>query len=170
MSKRRRYDDKFRASAVVMLEAAGYPDKDGALARVARELKVPESTLHGWANNRNTPPSQMRTIKRVELNTVIREEIYSALEAAQNVRQDASYRDLITGAAILIDKLQLLEGQPTWRIEVINLIKSGEFTPQDIINELGDTPEVRGLLESAGTLTIEGRAAQVEVTSENSAG
>lgn len=112
--QRRRYDDKFRASAVVMLEAAGYPDKKGALQQVAGHLKIPATTLHGWYNaTRNPPPTELRNEKRLELREVIREEIYGALEAAPGARAEAAYKDLITGAAILLDKLQLLEGKPT---------------------------------------------------------
>lgn len=51
-----------------------------------------------------------------------------------------------------------------WQIEIINLIRQGTITPQDVLNELGDGIETRQLLESAGVFTIEGRA--VEVASE----
>lgn len=40
-----KYDDEFRASAVLMLEAAGYPDTEGALARVSELLGVPARIL-----------------------------------------------------------------------------------------------------------------------------
>lgn len=115
---RRRYDDKFRASAVVMLEAAGYPDKKGALEQTAKHLAVPNTTLHGWFNaTRNPPPTELRTEKRGEIADIIRAEIYAAFSAAPDARPEASYRDLITGAAILVDKLQLLEGKPTGIVE-----------------------------------------------------
>lgn len=114
MAKRNRYDDKFRASAVLMLEAAGYPDKSGALTATAKHLSVPASTLAGWfKNEHNPPPTEVREEKRIELRDVLRKEIGLALSAAEGVRETASYKDLITAAAILIDKLQLITGQPT---------------------------------------------------------
>lgn len=116
--QRRRYDDKFRASAVVMLEAAGYPDKKGALEQTTKACKVPESTLRGWYNEtHNPPPAKLRAEKRLEIADIIRNEIYAALGAAPDARPEASYRDLITGAAILVDKLQLLQGKPTGIVE-----------------------------------------------------
>jgi hypothetical protein len=116
---RRRYDDKFRASAVVMLEAAGYPERKGALEQTAKHLRTPNTTLHGWYNaTRNPPPADVRSVKRGEIADIIRSEIYAALEEAPNARPEASYRDLITGAAILVDKLQLLTGNPTERVEL----------------------------------------------------
>jgi transposase-like protein len=48
MRQRRRYNDDFRASATLMLEAAGYPGRDGALSQVSGHLSVPRSTLRGW--------------------------------------------------------------------------------------------------------------------------
>ena len=66
--ERRQYDDKFRASAVVMLEAAGYPNKDGALATTAKHLGVPHNTLRNWFHGvHNPPPSDVRHEKRQDL-------------------------------------------------------------------------------------------------------
>lgn len=147
---RRRYDDKFRASAVVMLEAAGYPDRKGALEQVAKACGVPHNTLHGWYRaTRNPPPSKLRQEKRLELTDLLKNELAAAFGQMPNVRPDASYRDLGTVAAIFIDKLQLLEGKPTWRGEIIDLLKSGTVTPEQVENELG-TDLARELFESIG--------------------
>lgn len=101
-----------------MLEAAGYPAKPGALSTVSKHIKVPASTLRGWFNRTsNPPPAKIRDEKRFDLIEALRAEIADALGAAPNARDDASYKDLITGAAILIDKLQLLTGKPTERTE-----------------------------------------------------
>lgn len=161
---RRRYDDKFRASAVVMLEAAGYPDKEGALMEVSRHLHMPHNTLRNWYHEKhNPPPSQLRQHVKKSLVEMLDDMAFKLIGSMPNKIIDANLQQVATTLGIVIDKKQLLIGQPTWRIEVINLIKSGQFTPEDILNELGDTPEVRGLLESASTLTIEGRAAKVEI-------
>jgi hypothetical protein len=114
MAKRRRYDDKFRASAVVMLEAAGYPDQKGALTRTANHLGVPLNTIKGWYTaNRNPPPAELRTEKKGDLVTLFDSELEAIFGDMPNARPDASYRDLGVVAGILVDKRQLLTGEPT---------------------------------------------------------
>lgn len=119
--ERRRYDDKFRASALLLLEAAGYPNKDGALATVSKNIGVPHNTLRNWFHGeRNPVPSDVRQEKREELSDLLRNEIDGALGAMKGARDGASYRDLGTVAGILIDKLQLITGKPTERNEVVD--------------------------------------------------
>jgi transposase-like protein len=114
VSKRPRYDDKFRASAVVMLEAAGFPDRKGALSHVSKHLGVPIPTLTRWVTGAQNPaPNDLVTKNRIELTDLLDTEIAAAFEAAKSVRGDASYRDLMTGIGILVDKRQLLRGEPT---------------------------------------------------------
>ena len=101
-----------------MLEAAGYPGQKGALERVAQHLKMPPSTLHGWANGtRNPPPTQLRCEKKEDLIGCIKAELSNVFTEMGQAREDASYRDLTIAAGILIDKLQLLTGEPTERTE-----------------------------------------------------
>lgn len=125
---RRRYSDDFRANAIVMLESQGYPDHKGALVTVAQHLGIPFQTLSRWARELNNPaPPELVLEKRLELKELIRNEIYAALEAAPNAREFAEYKELITGAAILLDKLQLLEGKPTAISEEnVNIIDARE--------------------------------------------
>lgn len=105
-----------------MLEAAGWPEQDGALSRVAKHLGLPHSTLRGWALGiHNPPPSKVRDEKRIDLRQAIRDEleaIFNDPDLAE-VRAEASYKDRMTAAAILIDKDQLLDGKPTQRIETV---------------------------------------------------
>ena len=116
--KRKRYDDKFRASAVVMLQAAGYPDKKGALAKTAQHLKVPNTTLRGWYTEAHNPaPSELRTEKEADLTELLRAELQAAFAEASKARPDATWRDLMTGVGIMVDKLQLLENKPTERTD-----------------------------------------------------
>jgi AcrR family transcriptional regulator len=103
-----------------MLEAAGYPDMEGALTRVAEHLGVPLSTIHRWFHKKqNPPPSQLVNEKRFDLVEAIKAEIANAFQEMSAARDQASYKDLTTAAAILIDKLQLLSGEPTARTETI---------------------------------------------------
>ncbi|MEL6525883.1 MAG: hypothetical protein AAFQ07_09255 [Chloroflexota bacterium] len=109
-----KYDDKFRASAVVMLEATGYPDKEGGLSQVSRNLGVPRTTLRRWfLKKSNPPPSEIVHEKRSDFATAIRKELYGIIEDLPIARSEASYKDMTTAFGILIDKLQLLENKPT---------------------------------------------------------
>lgn len=119
MAKRARYDDKFRASAVLMLEAAGYPDKKGSLSHVSSQIGVPISTLNGWFTGaHNPPPSDIRDEKRIDLLEAIQAELSAIFPAMAERREDASYRELVTAAGILIDKRQLLTGKPTGAVAI----------------------------------------------------
>ena len=122
-----------------MLEAAGYPDKPGALSQVAAKCGISHQLLSNWARAaHNPPPQEVLQEKRLELKDMLKAEIDGALAAMPMARVDATYRDLGTVAAILIDKLQLLEGKATERVEV---------------NELSDTDRatrIAALLDRAG--------------------
>jgi transposase-like protein len=152
MSKRRHYDDKFRASAVVTLEAAGYPEQKGALDRVASHLGVPAPTLHRWANGKNNPPpSELVNEKRQELSIELREVAYVLVKAIPGKVDEASLQQVTTSLGIVIDKMQLLECKPTWIGEIAGLLKEGKITPQEVMDELSDTPELaQELFESVG--------------------
>ena len=111
---RKRYTDKFRATAVVMLDAQGYPEKEGALSKVAKHLDVPLSTLRGWwTAEHNPPPADIRNEKRGDLAALIKNEVEEVLNTMPDKRIEADYRALATALGIMVDKLQLLTGQPT---------------------------------------------------------
>ena len=115
---RRRYDDKFRALAVLMLEAAGYPNQRGALEAVSRRLQMPRTTLRQWFDgSHNPPPAQVRHEKQIDLVQAIKDELQDILPEFAKARGDASYKDLVTAFAILVDKLQLLAGEPTENVQ-----------------------------------------------------
>lgn len=137
--KRKPYDDEYRASAVLMLDAAGYPEREGALSYVSGHLGVARSTLRSWHNGtHNPPPANVRHKKAIDLVTAIQSELAAIFPAMAERRIDANYRELATAAGILIDKLQLLTGKPTWRGEIIDLLNSGVITRDDVVSELGD--------------------------------
>ncbi len=124
---RPRYDDKFRASAVVMLEAAGFPDRKGALSHVSKHLHVSIPALKRWATgDQNPPPHEVVTKNRIDLGDLLDTEIAAAFEAAKSVRGEASYRDLMTGIGILVDKRQLLRGEATQNVSQRIIVEYGD--------------------------------------------
>ena len=109
-----RWTDEERATAVLMLEAAGYPERKGALTHVADNLHIPATTLRRWhLGINNPPPAETVKKKRVDLRNALRDEIQAAFQEMGSARADASYRDLGTVLGILFDKLQLLNGDST---------------------------------------------------------
>lgn len=104
---------------MLMLEAAGYPDREGALSQVAGHLSVPLSTVRGWfLGTRNPPPAELRNEKRIDFLEAIREELEGIFPAMKEKRIDASYRELATAAGIMLDKHQLLSGRPTGAVAI----------------------------------------------------
>jgi transposase-like protein len=121
MAKRRRYTDKFKAGAVVMVESEGYPGDPFALARVADRLNINKRTLRRWVeNDTGAPDDEIVTQEKNGIVELIDAEIQLAFKEMNKARSDASYRDLVIGAATLLDKKQLLIGEPTERTENIH--------------------------------------------------
>lgn len=116
---RKRYTDEFRASAVLMLEAAGYTgetetSKTGALTAVSNKLDVPHSTLRRWfIKQQNPPPSDLVRDKKIQLTDILENEMRAALGEMEEARSEATYRELATSFGIMFDKYQLLRGGPT---------------------------------------------------------
>ena len=140
-----KYDDKFRASAVIMLEAAGYPGKDGALTQVSKSLNVPRTTLRRWFKKEsNPPPSEIVHKNKIDFIEAIRTEIAGILTDMPIARDEASYKDMTTALGILIDKLQLLTDKPT-QISEQRHNGSIQLTHSERTNRLNE------ILESART-------------------
>lgn len=138
MAKRKQYDDKFRASAVVMLEAAGYPDTKGALTRTAQHVGVPARTLSRWFNGeQNPPPDQTVSEKRGELADLFENAAYLYLghSVKPEIIEETRGKDAIMAAAVATDKMRLLKGLPT---EIVGIIP--DFI--DALNTLGKEPKL----------------------------
>lgn len=120
MSKKRpTYTDEFRASAVLMLEAAGWPEVEGALARTARHLGIPAMTISRWAKGvQNPPPNQTVTDQKESmldiLDYVMRgmgRELKRRIDDGEV--SDVALTQVATTMGISIDKSRLLLGQST---------------------------------------------------------
>jgi transposase-like protein len=133
MAKRkyRRYADEFRASAVLMAEAAGWPGTDGAVPRVSDSVGVPQSTLRGWLTKKhNPPPAEVRVRKKVDFEAAIELELEAILSEMGHTRQDAPYNQLATAFGIMFDKLQLLRGGATANInQRVAVLQWGDANP-----------------------------------------
>jgi transposase-like protein len=117
----RQYTDEYRAEVVVALRVAGYPDQAGALTRVAKQYNLHARTISRWYNTEsNPPPDKTVTEKKKSLQSIIEYELYAIFHILPSKRSEADYRQLTTAAAILIDKMQLLNGLPTERHESMN--------------------------------------------------
>lgn len=128
-----RYSDDQRAAVLAALDANG-----GNLSKTARDTGVPKSTLIAWRDNVHVPPSdELRTVKKLELADLIRAELAAIFEALPGKRAAASYKDATTAAGILMDKLALVEGDPTSRVEmnVRNLPDLPETTVSAILTD-----------------------------------
>ena len=126
------YSDEDKASAVLMLEAAGYPDRKGAMSQVVRELGVPESTLRSWAKNEHgAPPAKVRDRKKGELIESLNEVATKLIAHLGDIADTGDVRETATAAGIVIDKLQLLRGDSTAN------------TNQHIVIEYGDVDSSR---------------------------
>jgi transposase-like protein len=115
-----RYSDEFRAQAIAMLEAAGYPDTKGAIVRTARQLGIKHQTLSRWARREYNPaPHKTVLIKNFDLKEAIRDELQAIIFELPNARPDADFKELATAFGIFVDKLQLLEGKATERVTIL---------------------------------------------------
>jgi len=134
-----RYTDEERAQHVLMLEAAGYPKRKGALAQYAKKCGIPHPTLSRWYRHvQNPPPNKTVRKKKRDLKEALRALILDFTEHAHDAAKDAGLDPLTRGIGIATDKLLLLEGNANWRLEIIGLVKDGSMTAQQVRDELGE--------------------------------
>lgn len=118
-----------------MLEAAGYPHQKGALAAVAKKVKAPPRTISRWFNKeQNPPPDRLVREKKGELVPRIEDLAHKLLDAI-GVDVDENGVDAVRGATafgIMVDKLQILKGEPTGIVKVVQLIQDGKLKPETV--------------------------------------
>lgn len=114
MSKRRVYTDEFRASACLMLEAAGWPERKGAVSKVANHLGVAHQTLGRWARGvSNPPPNKIVQSKKRDMLGELESLQYLLLGEMAEAYKDAPFNHLATAFGIITDKHRLLSGEST---------------------------------------------------------
>jgi hypothetical protein len=103
--------------AVVMLEAAGYPNRLGAVAEVADHLKMPHNTLRDWAKNKHgAPGAKVRNEKKGELVGLLKAAAIALVTHLVDIAGTGDVRETATALGIVVDKLQILSGEPTENI------------------------------------------------------
>lgn len=131
---RRKYSDREKAEALAMLSANG-----GNVLKTARELNIPERTLNDWSHlerNAQNPNSrhmtspgyareiaQLRDGKEKELAAMFEQVArkYLAHAYEDSVVNNTRGRDAVFSAAIAVDKVQVLRGQPTQIVEHLDV-------------------------------------------------
>jgi transposase-like protein len=124
VAKRKRYTDEYRANAVLLLIAAGYPGKKGALSKVSRHLGISHQTLGRWGRaENNPPPPELVQAKKVSMKEQLRELFNLHIDAAGDSIKDADHHQVMGGLKITFESYQLLTGGPTANINqrTINL-------------------------------------------------
>lgn len=138
-----RYTDEQRATLLAMLEMEGYPDKVGALQRVANYAQIkPNVIRRWWQAKQNPPPHKLVTRKKRELADLFEDVAHKYLNHALNDETIESVpgQAAVVAAATATDKMRLLRGLPTEIIqlipEVVNAIKSMGQEPSDVFNRI----------------------------------
>lgn len=115
------YSENFKAVAVAKLYSEGYPEKQGALRLVAKNLEVSHPTLARWAKGGPSAPNSSLIKEAVfAMQTAIEDELEKILGSMEKVREKADYKTLAIAFGILTDKYQLIRGAPTSRTERVN--------------------------------------------------
>lgn len=128
-----------------MVASEGYPADKYALGRVAEKLKINKRTLRRWVDGDSGAPSdKIVNQEKIGLIDLIDDEIRAAFKEMHTAREDASYRDLVIGAATLLDKKQLLTGEPTERTENTHDITGDLDIRTDIQRRLARIAEAAG--------------------------
>lgn len=107
--KPRRYSDDERATALAALAANG-----GNLARTAKQLGIPGTTLKQWAKGQRHPEAaQMSDQKKGDLADALEGVAWKLAEAAPDKIPFADLKNLAVALGIVIDKMQILRNKPT---------------------------------------------------------
>lgn len=161
--KHPQYDDEFRASAKVMLEAAGYPGTPGALSKVAKHLKMQPRTLSRWFNGENNPPpGKLVSIKKKDMADALEDIAWRLIHHVKDpeVIAEMTGQQGATSIGILIDKIRLLREQPTerlavdtWETQAIEDIKAGKISYPALVEAFDDDLATRLFREAGITVS-----------------
>lgn len=144
----KKYTDKQKAAAVIALEASGWEENQRRALRIVHsKTGISKTSLRSWYNAAHRPDMKpardmgdplVYTQAKESLRDLMETELRAILADMPERREDADYRTLATAAGILADKILRLDGKPAWKVEIINLVQTGQFTIEQVREELGD--------------------------------
>ncbi len=127
---------------------AALPLHNDNAAEVAENLQLPVSTVKNWRSGLgiNDEIRRLGEIKKADLRLLFaalaHKGLLTALDKLDSNADNIKFAELTTGAAIALDKIQLLDGQPT------NITENG--SPADYSTKLDELRSKREKRESAG--------------------
>ena len=154
--KRKRYTDQDKAAALAHLQSKG-----GVIPETARELSIPVNTLKGWATGRGLGPAvaEQYAVLKETLSAKLADLANQLIDAMPEKIEAASLRDVGATLANVIDKMRLLQEQPTAITETIDrramlerliertLHEFPDMTREEVIELIGEVrPEAMKLL------------------------
>lgn len=113
MAKRRRYSDSDKAAALTVLDA-----NEGNLNKTAKQLDIPRTTLERWVEGRvSDDVPQLRQQTKKALANELEALAYKLIEAMPEKLEGANLQQASVALGIVVEKMQLLRGDPTERFE-----------------------------------------------------
>lgn len=107
---RQQYSDEDKATALAALDA-----NRGNVKGTAKNLGIPEPTLRSWAKGRgtNAAVADLQAHKKKDLADKLEDIAHKLAGAISDKIKDATLQQTATSLGIVVDKMQLLRGQPT---------------------------------------------------------
>ena len=131
----RKFTEDERAMFLLQLEVLDYPKNEHALLEVTKQKGAPvRNTLKRWWKIKSEPHiSKLVQEKKPglieSLNDLLNLHITASTDA---VKGSEDLRAINTGIGILIDKLQLLKGEPTGIVRIVQMIQDGKVKPEAV--------------------------------------
>lgn len=110
-----RYTDKDKEAAIgFMTNNFNHQTGNPNWTTARKKTKVSINTLkRWWFEQNNDSTDAIRQLKKEEFIEKAWAEILAGLQAMADKRNSANYKEVATSVGILIDKVQLLKGEPT---------------------------------------------------------
>lgn len=109
----KKYTEEQRASITAFAISCGFPDRYGSVSYVQKLTKVGNGQIHRWYNEqeRFCGGKEVVKTKMIELEELLETELAGIFKGMQEKRENASYKELVIGGGIFIDKLLALRGK-----------------------------------------------------------
>jgi len=145
----KKFTEDEQAMFLLQLEVLNYPANVHALLEVTKKRGAPSrNTLVRWWKQKNDPHiSKLVQHKKTDFIAELKELLGLHIEASiKAVKGNDDLRAIDTGIGIIVDKLQLLQGEPT-DIKEVNVTDHRARIMADLAREssgyvVGEPPEV----------------------------